>query len=1276
MRGGPGSGKTTLGLQIMSSYLASDDCRRMGKKPAAIFLSLELEPNKVIDKVKRDFSFFKEREDLIETFQPDRLKWIIRKLGWKFGPLKLGPLVSAIISLFLWLKIYWGIHIVAVPLSQKIFEWVRFFVINPSKVRWHERKSEDRTDFEGILFIDSINALLAMVQQYTKLDERESRLALTSALDSVRKIFSRFVIIISSEFHHETSWVPTGMSESFVSDVEILLANEPIAVPVGYETSRQGSAGYNILKIIEKVKGEEGTKLESRSFIRVLKSRKGANQSRRCAYDIVSGVGVQFYETYPGDGHILLFSENPKQKQVWDTFFKEDLPQLYPSLRYEDFDRSSLQRTFLNQRRSRYVPTRTDMYVSSFDNYWINWYGELCWRRAVVETVEQQIQTSKEKQPIVAKLISAIHRSLMGEAKPLLKGLPDIEKNDLISDEVLIAFAAVFRNERCRKCFLCRSSWWVLKRMVHENLPACRRAFTSILMEKKQTNSIKHEQDAFDTPQTLTTVPPEEIVNIFRKMMDSTRDPTIDYCKSSPIRRFCMKFGKAQEGTDLKSLIKQLEMTAYGKPDDADDMFDEKAAKIRTILETDIGNRASELSKKIDELRWLIRSDDTRERLEKDLWNCTGYAKGDRLESEIRRILGEYLEEAEGCECKVEFRYYLKDTLTKKIEAIKAELKVKKDLNQEKMGLKQQKENLKKEKKDSEQEIKDLEQEIEKLEEMYKLLLSQSYKIINKMFDALPPMLLTTQDDEPVKTELIIDLWEECTAQAPYYALYNLMITYHEILRKRNSYHFLSEIPDEKIRLFGERRSRIIKELEKHSPENKRPIHRPGLLFSLRGTKSLVSIPYNANIGFMVYRHDILQKFIKEHIWENDGPKEDFDKYVSRVSDLYKDQRRIIGPILPKESQLPEIKKDEIEKLIKGNIKEYVKDLTKNQRSLKGPLQTWEELIVLLQLMNGEVQYEGKDEDKPQYRHFVIETQTLDSLLCTILELLWNCGGDLKIRPDYSIENENVTIGKLFQALYLLATMLYKGIIPDDSTLDVTHFANKYSKPQGAQPYEKPDDWVFARQWYSTLVDLLTAKAQLCSQDSDTTAQSVEPLFLWQNPDAELGIMPIPISLSYYLERHASGEEAHHISCWGDWHLIMTRGTENTELGIDLINSLMASQKVCERAFQCAAVPTVEEFYTMYKKSRCLSLPERRYDTPKMLPDTTFGDLRKTYFGDARSRSQIFDYEHCMLELQSLFRVIKILSASDRPDWSEMKKEIEDALGRIKALGTKEMLMV
>ena len=88
-----------------------------------------------------------------------------------------------------------------------------------------------------------------------------------------------------------------------------------------------------------------------------------------------------------------------------------------------------------------------------------------------------------------------------------------------------------------------------------------------------------------------------------------------------------------------------------------------------------------------------------------------------------------------------------------------------------------------------------------------------------------------------------------------------------------------------------------------------------------------------------------------------------------------------------------------------------------------------------------------------------------------------------------------------------------------------------------------------------------------------------------------------------------------------------------------------------------------------------MNLPERCYDTPEMLPAITFDELRNDYFRNARSRSEIFDYEHCMLELQSLFQFVRTLSKSSKPDWYILNTRIGDAFKRIKALRKKLMLI-
>ena len=122
----------------------------------------------------------------------------------------------------------------------------------------------------------------------------------------------------------------------------------------------------------------------------------------------------------------------------------------------------------------------------------------------------------------------------------------------------------------------------------------------------------------------------------------------------------------------------------------------------------------------------------------------------------------------------------------------------------------------------------------------------------------------------------------------------------------------------------------------------------------------------------------------------------------------------------------------------------------------------------------------------------------------------------------------------------------------------------------------------------------------------------------------------------------------------------MINGTENMELGIDLINNLMSSDRVCERAFANAGVPTVEAFYERYGDSRCFNLPERK---DIALPNWTYNRLRKTLFRHAKSRSQVFDYHHCMREFHSILEYVHFISRESR---SQMKEVLDkQALGEL-----------
>lgn len=160
-------------------------------------------------------------------------------------------------------------------------------------------------------------------------------------------------------------------------------------------------------------------------------------------------------------------------------------------------------------------------------------------------------------------------------------------------------------------------------------------------------------------------------------------------------------------------------------------------------------------------------------------------------------------------------------------------------------------------------------------------------------------------------------------------------------------------------------------------------------------------------------------------------------------------------------------------------------------------------------------------------------------------------------------------------------------IVPERSTVDPK------GHPEG--------DWLFARHWYSTWVDVCTRR------DEET-----DHLIAKFPVDADYGIAPLPISEAY--ANRQKDEKTQHHSAWGEWYLAIQRGSENLELGIEIINNLMTARKICERALSGAGLPVIETFYEKYGEVRC----------PKT--DKTFNEIRDMFFKTARSRTSLQEY--------------------------------------------------
>ncbi len=952
----------------------------------------------------------------------------------------------------------------------------------------------------------------------------------------------------TGEYHYKDVTKESAVSESFFCDVEIALFSEPIVVAREYESQYESPVGSNTLSLL----GEKVKSIQTQSFCRVLKSRRTPNQARRCAYDIVTGKGVSFYETYPGDGHLVLFYENAQEHEIWRTLFHRDAPTLYPALRCDSFDRSSLQRISAAQRRFRYVPQRTDMYLSSFDNYWLNWYSEMCLKANIADILKRELQIDDFRAPEMAALLNEIHAGISkikGQVKfhedlwNVLKGrfmsLPRSAFDGFFSgllDQLRLnaqaAGAAGKGREANRPCLRCL---WT-RRLLSEML--------SLLCENKEGQG-PTKDDFVRLCRAARDDPVSETKEIYGFKSETARlvQDALRICQESQEDSNCAHGPPGSHFANPGSLRRFLQ----GKH--------RPACLWKTTIRAYVGR-----------LFWWVK--DPRERSK--VANAIAMGLGNHIFGEIlpRRIINQ-LNIINGC------------------------LLPRQGLNRE---------------------------------------------------------------------EWVVKLGR----------------VFLESVQPAARYRLVTPVLCDKLRLFGERRSEVIAEMECHQPDAKRPVHRPWHLFSLRDQNKYSSIPYNANIGFIVYRREIVSDFYGD-LQKDNGYRE---KYVKRIQKLIDEQN---GCLLKacKGVKTVEVPRKRIEALV-------------NQSCGQGHPQTWEEIIAFfLEPHPALVQrYRRGDaeEDKSAHRrliippgvlisgtdggeteaisrksHFLIETRTPDTYLCTMLEFIWSCGADLRIFPDYTIQSCEKTLPELMRAFYLLRLMFQHGIIPTNSTLEVNEFSRVYGDVDGRWR-EGQADWVFARHWYSTLVDILSAPKKGKSHPVTT-----EEDYQWQQKGAKLDIMPIPVSISNYLEH--GGQDVPHVSCWGDWHFGVLSGTENEELSIHLINELMSSDRICERAFANAAIPTVEAFYDHYGDNPCLHFPVRRDIT---LPhEWTYKRLRDELFKHAKSRSQIFDYHHCIRELHSVMEYVRTLpQGTDAPlDSEKLMGKLNGALDKIRGFKDKPFLL-
>jgi hypothetical protein len=276
------------------------------------------------------------------------------------------------------------------------------------------------------------------------------------------------------------------------------------------------------------------------------------------------------------------------------------------------------------------------------------------------------------------------------------------------------------------------------------------------------------------------------------------------------------------------------------------------------------------------------------------------------------------------------------------------------------------------------------------------------------------------------------------------------------------------------------------------------------------------------------------------------------------------------------------------------------------------PPKTWEELEEICSVLR----------DRRYPYKILLETQTYDTLMMTALELGWGHGFFWRTKKSYNTGaqleiclDEESRFEYFVDALTRLHRLIHQDcFVPKHCSVDPDNY--------------KATDWAFARHWYSTWVDVLTRTDRLGQR------------LIKFGDRCEFGIAKLPISQCY---KDRKGLDARHHSGWGEWYLAIQKGSENVELGVDLINNLMSSRKVTEMALSGAALPVVEKFYEAYGEAICFGT------------DLTFNRMRDEFFRDAKSRIDFEEYTRVARVLAGPLHAIVTNPRIGEPDQPTVK---------------------
>jgi len=1208
IKGGPGSGKTTMGLQIINNHLKTE-------KFIAGYVSLEIEPDVSCGYVAENFLFKEFRKNSDRFFKTSKEE-LIRSLRDYYNPETSHP----------------------PKLSDVIF----------SCLKNEEDENLKNDDAYKIIFFDSLNVLIDIIHSVVdkKMDDREIIKSICDINRSTEQEGVRdknTIFLFSVEYHPAEGQTRMAISESFMCDTEILLSVEPIFTTVDKALPNISSIGYKMEGDLEGKK-----KNEYRSFCRVLKTRFDNHQTRRCAYDIKNEEGIHFYESFPGDGQVTLFNENEQQIEAWDSFFREDIPHQFPALRHETFDSKRSQQNFSSRRRFRYVPEKTDLFLSSFDNYWIHWFTNIerkteikdflkeesktfkgCFKseesmQNVLPTLtnklndfflreiidfkkikETLIENSKENFSVRTKLESLNHFLIIeANCNQLKVSLEPYEEKDLKlvkPDGRFIDIKNTCINHATQILFTTSHLGGIRRNVI--DLGAPDDVFMAIILRNsegmvipvlKKTTSIGnlpnwcidrivftnyfHQKIEFSTSDNNETL-----------IYDSRYNTTNKSKRSYPLLPAQLYWPAIDFGNNTSIYIDNEKITQIA--------ITSNAIANRLVLNLKLNSIQNNPFPVLNSFK-LIEIDESTEKIinvlsSKNVLNCVSclclnniHFSELNLNPDGKEFNRNFSTNRRDLNCP--YRDDLNANINGGSRFIKC-LWYREILNK----------------------IDFEKSNVFTLDTLYKLNSILEEHFAKKVFDA-----------KKIK-EIFNEYMEKLEVKNSQYLSEDIQNLYIKLLNYSEQKSFLATIDKNGLKLFGDRQSGFIKEFNQLDFKNNRPIHYKQSLFGFFDNSSYLSIPYNANIGIFVYRKDILNEFY-EDIKNKVSLRNDYIQLVEKIYWRIEEKLEVLTTKEGKKKSDEEIEKSRKDK------KEQIEGLI-TLSSLNLYPQTWEEIFGIYLL-------------KHQKKEFIMDIKSSDTYNCIFLELLWNSGGDFNVKPDYSFDREK-NKKFLLQAYYLFSYLYYSNIADITCSFQPDEFAKTYNDASKR-------DWIFGRFWYSSFVELLNAKKKPKNEDINGPAENI-----W-NPiiKNELSLMPMPVTIDKYIGTN-NPNNVEHCSAWGDWHLGIIKGSENMKLGEDIINHLMSSRKITENAYSNAILPTTYDFYKLYKNSRCFN-PNSNKSKNIVIPTTTYKEIQYKYFRHAQSRSQVYDIRHCMLELNTILKFIENAVMSNKPSSGDMPEEL------------------